>query len=115
MHQQEGSRPSATFLVEGLVARHGHVQAACALRSAHTYTFIHTRKTTPQPASGPSLDLAALFQETYARYTQRHTARGDRPCFFARLGERCYNTEEPEATPACLPLGVLQAGRVLGR
>ena len=82
---------------------------------------------------GGSLDLGALgsvllpppqkkgrrrlctFQEMYAKYTQRHTARGDRPCFFARLGpDQAYNTEEADVTPASIPQGCILARDVLG-
>jgi len=76
------------FLVEGLVARRHQ---------------------------GGDLDLGALFQEMFTKYIARHTSRGDRPCFFARLGpDQAYNTEEPDMTPAIIPVGRILARDVLG-
>lgn len=47
-----------------------------------------------RPAAGQSVDLAALYAQTQARYCQEHGSRGDRPCFFARTaGVAPCNTE----------------------
>lgn len=64
-------------------------------------------------AEGGGLDLVALFQEAYRSYTKRHTARGDRPCCFLRLGNRQYNTNNV-AEPHDLPCGVLFARTAFG-
>lgn len=77
-------------------------------------------------AEGGDLDLVRVsqwslvtttacgFQECYARYIAAHASRGDRPCFFARVKDRRFNTESTD-DPRDLPCGVLLRRDVLPR
>lgn len=45
---------------------------------------------------GAEMDVLTLFRDCRERYVRSHSQRGDRPCFFARLGpgSESINTEE---------------------
>lgn len=80
---------------------------------AWTQTFLLDHLVAGRAREGGRLDLVGLFQQAYASYVRRHPSRGDRPCFFARMGDVRLNTNDVQE-PAQLPLGVVSAHDMFG-
>lgn len=62
---------------------------------------------------GGSLDMVALFQNSYETYVRSHGSRGDRPCCFLSHNGQRYNTNDVDE-PSGLPRGLLTLGELLG-
>lgn len=75
--------------------------SALTRSGAWTHSFLH-RGLLPLGA-GANADLVGVFREALVRHTATYRRTVDRPCFFARIAGRSYNTEpDPRAE---LPVG----------